>query len=353
MNIDEDAGSSGAIISKTSADNTDNRDTPLNTLDKTQRKKIFEEKKACLQKNLADIHEQNKIHRLQKQIEYKYRIANNNFSLEFPLHTRLIEESDNFNNVKPLKASYYHGKSLGECKLWLVSMRQQFHLRKSLQKAPDVVRINWMSSHFHDKPQMHWQMLGIEKEQLPTLWNKFKMWCKNNIEPKITHSQDTMQHYHDAIQQENQLILLFFTYIAELKQDLDSLPDKFFHVFFLQIKLRLIIQAELDKLQHQPKIVAELQEQAMLIEFILGKKKQSQWDKNQNKKKQKISISQEKDASQQDNKEDYPQTKKMLVKPLPKMSEEKHKQQMDEGLCLRCGQPGHRAKFCTNSSNKF
>ncbi|EFW13368.1 conserved hypothetical protein [Coccidioides posadasii str. Silveira] len=112
MNIDEGAGSSEATTSKTPADDTDNRDTLLNILDKIQREKIFEEKKTHLQKNLADIHEQNKIYRLQKQIEYEQRIANNNFSLEFLLHTRPIEESDNFNNVKPPKAPYYHNKSL-------------------------------------------------------------------------------------------------------------------------------------------------------------------------------------------------------------------------------------------------
>ncbi|EFW14757.1 conserved hypothetical protein [Coccidioides posadasii str. Silveira] len=84
------------------------------------------------------------------------------------------------------------------------------------------------------------------------------MWCKNNIELKITYSQDMMQHYHDIIQQENQSILLFFMYIAELKQDLDSLPDEFFHVLFLWMKLRPIIWAELDKLQHQSKTVMKL-----------------------------------------------------------------------------------------------
>ncbi|EFW13453.1 conserved hypothetical protein [Coccidioides posadasii str. Silveira] len=57
MNIDEGAASSGATTSRTPADNTGNGDTPLNTLDETQRKETFEEKKACLQKNLADIHE--------------------------------------------------------------------------------------------------------------------------------------------------------------------------------------------------------------------------------------------------------------------------------------------------------
>ncbi|EFW13230.1 conserved hypothetical protein [Coccidioides posadasii str. Silveira] len=117
ININEDAGSSEAITSKTPADNTDNENTSLNTLNEIQREKIFEEKKTHLQKNLADIHKQNKIYRLQKQIEYKQRIANNNFSLEFLLHIQLIEKSDNFNNVKSLKASYYHGKSLGKCKL--------------------------------------------------------------------------------------------------------------------------------------------------------------------------------------------------------------------------------------------
>ncbi|EFW16074.1 conserved hypothetical protein [Coccidioides posadasii str. Silveira] len=48
MNIDEDADSSGATTSETPADNIGNRDTPLNILDKTQREKIFEEKKTCL-----------------------------------------------------------------------------------------------------------------------------------------------------------------------------------------------------------------------------------------------------------------------------------------------------------------
>ncbi|EAS34270.3 uncharacterized protein CIMG_13449 [Coccidioides immitis RS] len=112
MNIDKDAGSSEATTSKTSADDTSNGDTPLNILNKIQREEIFEEKKACLQKNLADIYEQNKIHRLQKQIEYKQRIVNDDFSLEFLLCTRLIEESDDLDDVKSLKASYYHGKSL-------------------------------------------------------------------------------------------------------------------------------------------------------------------------------------------------------------------------------------------------
>ncbi|EAS29847.3 uncharacterized protein CIMG_13187 [Coccidioides immitis RS] len=91
------------------------------------------------------------------------------------------EESDDFDDVKPSKAPYYYGKSLNECKLWLALIRQQFHLRKSLQKALDVVRIDWVSSHFYNKPQMHWQMLGIEREQLPMSWNKFKMWYKTQI----------------------------------------------------------------------------------------------------------------------------------------------------------------------------
>ncbi|EFW13234.1 conserved hypothetical protein, partial [Coccidioides posadasii str. Silveira] len=274
MNIDEGAGSSGATTSETPADDTGNGGTPLNTLDETRREETFEEKKARLQKNLADIREQNEIRRLQKQIEYEQRIANDDFPLEFPLRTRPIEESDDFDDVKPPKAPYYHGKSLGECKLWLASMRQQFRLRKSLRKAPDVVRIDWASSHFRDKPQMHWQMLGIEGEQLPTSWNEFEMWCKNDVEPEITRSRGTMQHYHDAVQRENQPIPSFFTYIAELEQDLDSLPDESFRVPFLRTKLRPIIRAELDKLQHQPKTVAELREQATLIESILGKKKQ-------------------------------------------------------------------------------
>ncbi|EAS29540.3 uncharacterized protein CIMG_13244 [Coccidioides immitis RS] len=117
MNIDEDAGSSKAITSKTSADNIDNRDIPLNILDKTQREKIFEEKKTYLQKNPADIYKQNKIHRLQKQIEYEQRIINNNFSLKFLLQIQLIKKSDDFDNMKLLKVSYYYGKSLNECKL--------------------------------------------------------------------------------------------------------------------------------------------------------------------------------------------------------------------------------------------
>ncbi|EAS27222.3 uncharacterized protein CIMG_12570 [Coccidioides immitis RS] len=68
----------------------------------------------------------------------------------------------------------------------------------------------------------------------------------------------------------------------------------------------LIIQTELNKLQHQPKIVVELQEQATLIKFILEKKKQK----------------------------------------------EKHKQQINKKLCLKYGQPDYKIKFCTNSSNK-
>ncbi|EAS27331.3 uncharacterized protein CIMG_13512 [Coccidioides immitis RS] len=175
---------------------------------------------------ITDICKQNKIYRLQKQIEYEQRIANDDFSLEFLLCTRSIEESDDFDDVKLSKASYYYGKSLNKCKLWLALIRQQFHLRKSLQKTPDV-------------------------------------------------------HYHNTVQQENQFILLFFIYITKLEQDLDSLSDEFFYILFLQIKLRSIIQTELNKLQHQPKIIMELQEQAILIEFILEKKKQMDRQKEQ------------------------------------------------------------------------
>ncbi|EFW13233.1 conserved hypothetical protein [Coccidioides posadasii str. Silveira] len=87
MNINEGTGSSRATTSETPVDDMGNRDISLNTLDETQREKIFEEKKTCLQKNLADIYEQNKICRLQKQIEYEQRIVNDDFSLEFLLHT--------------------------------------------------------------------------------------------------------------------------------------------------------------------------------------------------------------------------------------------------------------------------
>ena len=63
----------------------------------------------------------------------------------------------------------------------------------------------------------------------------------------------------------------FFAYIAELEQDLDNLPDKGFHIPFLQMKLQTNIQLELNKAQHQPQTIAELREQATLIESILGK----------------------------------------------------------------------------------
>ena len=69
-------------------------------------------------------------------------------------------------------------------------------------------------------------------------------------------------------------------------------------------------------------------------------------DKN---KKHGISISQEQDVSQQDHKGKPLSTKKHSTKPLPRMSEEEHKRRMDEGLCLRCGQEGHRAKFCIDA----
>ncbi|KJF59948.1 uncharacterized protein CIMG_12624 [Coccidioides immitis RS] len=117
MNIDKGIRSSGATTSKTPANNIDNKDALLNTSDKTQREEIFKEKKAYLQKNLADIHKQNKICRLQKQIKYKQRIVNDNFLLKFLLHTQPIEEPDDFNDVKSSKISYYHGKSLDKCKL--------------------------------------------------------------------------------------------------------------------------------------------------------------------------------------------------------------------------------------------
>ena len=104
-----------------------------------------------------------------------------------------------------------------------------------------------------------------------------------------------MQQYHDAVQRENQSIQSFFAYIAELKQDLDNLPDKAFCIPFLQTKLQTNIQLELNKLQHQPSTVTELREQATLIESILGKRTKptnptsKELDKN---KKCGISISQ-------------------------------------------------------------
>ena len=64
---------------------------------------------------------------------------NEDFVFEFPLQTRSTEDSDGFTNMKQPKASFYHGKSLGKIKMWLVSMKQQFCLQKSLQKASDKI----------------------------------------------------------------------------------------------------------------------------------------------------------------------------------------------------------------------
>ena len=126
------------------------------------------------------------IWRLEKQIEYEKALINKDFAFKFPLQTQPMEESDNFSNIKPSKAPFYYGKSLGECKMWLTSIKQQFHLQKSLQKAFDEIWIDWASSHFHDKPQINWQTMEIEEENRSTLWNEFEVWCKNDIESEIT-----------------------------------------------------------------------------------------------------------------------------------------------------------------------
>ena len=103
-----------------------------NTLDEMGEGETVEEQRAFLQKHLAEMCKQNEIWRLKKQIEYEEALVNEDFASEFPLQIRPTEESDNFTNVKPPKAPFYHGKSLGECKMWLTSMKQQFCLQKSL-----------------------------------------------------------------------------------------------------------------------------------------------------------------------------------------------------------------------------
>ena len=113
--------------------------------------------------------------------------------------------------------------------------------------------------------------MEIEAGNRPTSWNEFEVWCKNDVEPEITQNRGTMQQYHNAIQRENQSVQSFFAYIAELKQDLNNLPDEEFCIPFLQIKLQTNIQLELNKAQHQPQTIAELREQATLIELILEK----------------------------------------------------------------------------------
>lgn len=111
----------------------------LDTPDDTEEGETLEERRACLQKHLAEVRERNEIRRLEKQIEYEEALANEDFVSEFPLRTRSTEESDDFTDIEPPKAPFYHGKSLGECKMWLASMKQQFRLRKSLRKAPDEI----------------------------------------------------------------------------------------------------------------------------------------------------------------------------------------------------------------------
>ena len=148
-----------------------------------------------------------------------------------------------------------------------------------------------------------------------------------------------MQQYHNTIQRENQSVQSFFAYIAELKQDLNNLSDEGFHIPFLQMKLQTNIQLELNKTQHQPWTIAELREQATLIESILER-----WMKPTNSinkaldknKKCVISIFQEQGVSQQDHKEKSLSTKKHSTKPLPKMSKEKHKWWINKRLCLQC-----------------
>ena len=128
-----------------------------------------------------------------KQIEYEESLANEDFTSEFLLQIRPTEESDDFTNVKPPKAPFYHGKSLGECKMWLASMKQQFHLWKSLQKAPLKFQIDWASSHFHNKRQINWQMMEMEGGNRPTTWSEFEVWCKNDVESEITQNWGTVK----------------------------------------------------------------------------------------------------------------------------------------------------------------
>ena len=217
--------------------------------------------------------------------------------------------------------------------------------------------LNWLGfKPFSQQAQINWQTMEIEGGNRPTTWNEFEVWCKNDVEPEITQNWDMMQWYHNAIQRENQSVQSFFAYIAALKQDLDNLPDEAFCVPFLWMKLWTNIQLELDKLQHQPATVSELREQAILIKSILGKRTKPTNPTNKRldeNKKHGISISQGWGASQQDNDGKPPSTKKHLTNPLPRMLKEEHKWQMDEGLCLRCGQPGHRAKSCTTNTNRF
>ena len=103
-----------------------------NTPDETEEGETLEEWRAHLQKHLAEVCKQNEIWRLEKQIEYEEALVNEDFASEFPLQIRPTEQSDDFTDVKPPKAPFYHGKFLGECKMWLTSMKQQFCLQKSL-----------------------------------------------------------------------------------------------------------------------------------------------------------------------------------------------------------------------------